>query len=97
MTPHPRPAIKVTFFDPLLGRERAVRAGRMECTMQNLADSLTTRTSAPLPSTAASPPDGGSSSGGGGGGVGGGEETELSSFMVYNMRRKVWPRRGDRV
>jgi hypothetical protein len=67
----------VKFFDPFIQEEREVRAGRMECTMQNLADSLTSRSAAALAGTAA------------------GSRAEqalmdrLSTFMVYNMRRKV--------
>ncbi|KAF8056255.1 UGP3 [Scenedesmus sp. PABB004] len=66
---------KVKFFDPFLQEEREVRAGRMECTMQNLADGLTTRLPAPLPAAA--------------GGAATAADAELSTFMVYNMRRKV--------
>jgi len=66
-------------MDPLLQEEREVRAGRMECTMQNLADSLTTRTSRPL---AAAVADGNSDQQQQ-------DSEQLSSFMVYNMRRKV--------
>lgn len=70
---------QVKFMDPLLQEEREVRAGRMECTMQNLADSLTTRTSRPL---AAAVADGNSDQLQQ-------DSEQLSSFMVYNMRRKV--------
>jgi hypothetical protein len=68
---------QVKFFDPFIQEEREVRAGRMECTMQNLADSLTSRSAAALA----------------GQGAGAGAEQalvdRLSTFMVYNMRRKV--------
>ena len=40
--------MQVDFFDPFLGEMRQVRAGRMECTMQNLADSLVTASSEPF-------------------------------------------------
>ncbi|KAF6262593.1 nucleotide-diphospho-sugar transferase [Scenedesmus sp. NREL 46B-D3] len=68
---------KVKFFDPFIQDEREVRAGRMECTMQNLADSLTSRSAAALAGPGAGP---------------GAEQAlmdRLSTFMVYNMRRKV--------
>ncbi|WIA22182.1 hypothetical protein OEZ85_004516 [Tetradesmus obliquus] len=68
---------KVKFFDPFIQEEREVRAGRMECTMQNLADSLTSRSAAALAGPGAGP---------------GAEQAlmkRLSTFMVYNMRRKV--------
>jgi hypothetical protein len=68
---------KVKFFDPIIQEEREVRAGRMECTMQNLADSLTTRSSKALTGAAGGP-------------VAQQQLTdELDTFMVYNMRRKV--------
>lgn len=76
------------FFDPIIQEEREVRAGRMECTMQNLPDSLTTRSSKALTGAAGGP-------------VAQQQLTdELDTFMVYNMRRKVghstanWPRVG---
>ncbi|KAK9823989.1 hypothetical protein WJX72_006832 [[Myrmecia] bisecta] len=40
---------KVTYQDAVSGRERTVHAGRMECTMQNLVDSLAQRFRAPVP------------------------------------------------
>jgi hypothetical protein len=67
----------VKFFDPFIQEEREVRAGRMECTMQNLADSLTSRSAAPLAGPAA------------GAGAEQALMDRLSTFMVYNMRRKV--------
>lgn len=79
---------QVSFFDPLLQQDREVRAGRMECTMQNLADALTVRTAERLTATtpaaaaAAAAAAGGSSSAGD-------VSEELSTFMVYNLRRKV--------
>ncbi|KAI8474308.1 MAG: hypothetical protein J3K34DRAFT_465788 [Monoraphidium minutum] len=92
---------KVKYFDPLLGAERAVYAGRMECTMQNLADSLTTPAPGPitLPADAPGGGDGladalGRHAGGGGGGGDAAAAAEalaqrLDTFLVYNMRRKV--------
>jgi len=50
--------------------------------MQNLADSLTSVTSKPLAGAAAASAAVGSS-------PGKQQEDELSTFMVYNMRRKV--------
>ena len=41
-------AKKVAWRDPATGAERSERAGRMECTMQNLADSMATASDAPL-------------------------------------------------
>lgn len=68
---------QVKFFDPIIQEEREVRAGRMECTMQNLADSLTTRSSQALTGSAGGP-------------LAQQQLTDqLSTFMVYNMRRKV--------
>eukprot|EP00879_Flechtneria_rotunda_P005108 GHRR01005389.1.p1 GENE.GHRR01005389.1~~GHRR01005389.1.p1 ORF type:complete len:883 (+),score=260.17 GHRR01005389.1:598-3246(+) len=67
---------KVKVLDPFLQGEREVRAGRMECTMQNLADSLTTRTKQPLTTA-------------GSGGKLLQQLDALKTFMVYNMRRKV--------
>jgi hypothetical protein len=68
---------QVKFFDPFIQEEREVRAGRMECTMQNLADSLTSRSAAALAGPAA------------GAGAEQALMDRLSTFMVYNMRRKV--------
>lgn len=82
---------QVSFFDPLLQQDRDVRAGRMECTMQNLADALTVRTAERLTATtpaaaaAAAAAAGGSGSSSSAGDV----SEELSTFMVYNLRRKV--------
>lgn len=73
---------QVKFFDPFLQEEREVRAGRMECTMQNLADSLTTRTTQPMAA-------GDSSSSSTDAGTQQQLMDQLSTFMVYNMRRKV--------
>eukprot|EP00878_Enallax_costatus_P032302 GHUV01035477.1.p1 GENE.GHUV01035477.1~~GHUV01035477.1.p1 ORF type:complete len:110 (-),score=23.59 GHUV01035477.1:880-1209(-) len=68
---------QVKFFDPIIQQDRDVRAGRMECTMQNLADSLTTRSTRALTGAA-------------GGQQAAHQLTEqLDTFMVYNMRRKV--------
>jgi hypothetical protein len=77
--------VQVSFFDPLLQADREVRAGRMECTMQNLADSLAVRTPTRL-TTAASPEAAAAAAANGDGGA---AADELSTFMVYNMRRKV--------
>lgn len=59
---------KVEYRDPLTGKVEVVRAGRMECTMQNLADEFVTE----LPTSTNTV-----------------EPHELSTFLVYNMRRKV--------
>ncbi len=64
------PAAQVSYNDPLTGQEEKVQAGRMECTMQNIADFMTDRLERPL-------------------GTGEAASTELSTFLVYNMRRKV--------
>lgn len=39
---HPLP-LQVTYNDPLTGTSSKILAGRMECTMQNIADHLTDR------------------------------------------------------
>jgi hypothetical protein len=66
--PHVRP--QIAYKDPLTGSEDKVQAGRMECTMQNIADFMTDRLDRPLlPGEAAG--------------------SDLSTFLVYNMRRKV--------
>lgn len=92
--PTTKPQVK--YFDPLAGQERAVYAGRMECTMQNLADAITTRGTGPI-SLPADAPGGGDgladalNNGAGGGGVDAAAELaeKLDTFLVYNMRRKV--------
>jgi hypothetical protein len=58
----------------------------MECTMQNLADSLAVRTPNRL-ATAASPEAAAAAAAAANGD--GAAADELSTFMVYNMRRKV--------
>ncbi|GIL54243.1 hypothetical protein Vafri_9817 [Volvox africanus] len=61
---------KVSYTDPLEGSTRQVTAGRMESTMQNLADYLTDQFDRPM----------------------GQQElaaTQLSTFFVSNLRRKV--------
>jgi hypothetical protein len=79
---------QVSFFDPLLQQDREVRAGRMECTMQNLADALTVRT--PQRLTAATPAAATAAAAAAAAGIRAGDASEeLSTFMVYNMRRKV--------
>ncbi|GLI61415.1 hypothetical protein VaNZ11_003610 [Volvox africanus] len=61
---------KVSYTDPLDGSTRQVTAGRMESTMQNLADYLTDRFDRPMgPQELAA--------------------TQLSTFFVSNLRRKV--------
>jgi hypothetical protein len=62
--------LQVAYKDPVTGSEDKVQAGRMECTMQNIADFMTDRLDRPLlPGEAAG--------------------SDLSTFLVYNMRRKV--------
>ena len=68
---------KVQYKDPLSGTSTALTAGRMECTMQNIADFLTDAYDAPQAPAALQ-------EGGGGGGGG-----RLSTFLVTNLRRKV--------
>lgn len=81
-------SVQVSFFDPLLQQDREVRAGRMECTMQNLADSLTVRT--PQRLTAATPAAATAAAAAAAAGSSAGDASEeLSTFMVYNLRRKV--------
>ncbi|GIL74006.1 hypothetical protein Vretimale_5061 [Volvox reticuliferus] len=61
---------KVSYTDPLDGSTRQVTAGRMESTMQNLADYLTDKFDRPMgPQELAA--------------------TQLSTFFVSNLRRKV--------
>jgi hypothetical protein len=80
--------VQVSFFDPLLQQDREVRAGRMECTMQNLADSLTVLT--PQRLTAATPAAATAAAAAAAAGSSAGDASEeLSTFMVYNMRGKV--------
>lgn len=76
--------MQVSFFDPLLQSDREVRAGRMECTMQNLADSLTVRTPQRLEAAAPAAAAAAAAAGNGDAAC-----EELSTFMVYNLRRKV--------
>ncbi|GBF98740.1 nucleotide-diphospho-sugar transferase [Raphidocelis subcapitata] len=83
---------KVNYRDALTGADRAVYAGRMECTMQNLADALTTPSDEPLPPAAPGARAGGDGLAdalNNGGGGGGGLAARLDTFLVYNMRRKV--------
>ncbi|KXZ49515.1 hypothetical protein GPECTOR_21g741 [Gonium pectorale] len=61
---------KVAYTDPLEGGTRQVTAGRMESTMQNLADYLADRFERPLEPQQLS-------------------SSQLSTFMVSNLRRKV--------
>lgn len=62
---------KVAYRDPRFSdQERKVQAGRMECTMQNIADYMTDSfDEAMSPAEAAA--------------------AKLSTFLVYNHRRKV--------
>lgn len=91
--PHPLITPQVKYFDPLVGEERGVYAGRMECTMQNLADAMGTPAEGPISLPAEAP-------GGGDGltdalnnqGGQGSLADRLDTFLVYNLRRKV---RGD--
>lgn len=80
--------MQVNFFDPLLQRDREVRAGRMECTMQNLADALTVRTPRRLTAATAAGATAAAAAAAAGSSAGDASE-ELSTFMVYNLRRKV--------
>jgi hypothetical protein len=96
---HPSPqtptCAQVNYYDAFMGVDRAVYAGRMECTMQNLADALVTTSDQPLTSGAEARNNGGAADGGAGGVLGGagggagGLAERLSTFLVYNMRRKV--------
>ncbi|KAJ9518576.1 hypothetical protein QJQ45_018602 [Haematococcus lacustris] len=61
---------KVLYRDPLTQHEEQVLAGRMESTMQNIADFMTDSFDGPVPAHDA-------------------EQLQLSTFLVYNMRRKV--------
>lgn len=61
---------KVAYTDPITGDKHEVKAGRMECTMQNIADFMTDSFDEALAPKVVS-------------------KTELSTFLVYNMRRKV--------
>jgi hypothetical protein len=45
---------KVAYFDVLTGQDRRVQAGRMECTMQNMADYITDIFDSPLSAQEAS-------------------------------------------
>lgn len=81
--------VQVSFFDPLLQSDREVRAGRMECTMQNLADSLTVRTPQRLASAAPAAATAAAAAAAAAGNGSDGACEELSTFMVYNLRRKV--------
>lgn len=47
------PCPQISFHDAWLGFERSVAAGRLECTMQNLADCLVTPSEEPLEGSAA--------------------------------------------
>eukprot|EP00955_Chlamydomonas_euryale_P045004 353034-Chlamydomonas_euryale.AAC.1 len=61
---------KVAYTDPRSGAQRSVQAGRMECTMQNIADFMVDRFEARMSPAEAS-------------------AAQLSTFLVYNHRRKV--------